>query len=338
MRILIAHGYGMSWDPDSPHGGAEEFTIQLATRLVQYNGNQVTVVRNPLNLVNVRAGVYWIGPGSWIKTQEYDVLISVKDFDAIRQVKATKKILVYPQFFVAPSNINKLVDLHCVMTEAQKDLLMGKGIEEHRIVVTPNCYDSETLDYNYGLERDTYQVMFAGATVLKKGIDLLLIAWKEILDYEPEANLVIVGSASLWGQANKEIEGYGVHELPERVTYKGFISKDDVFTTMWESGMFVHPSINDCAPTTVIEAQAAGCYVVASRVGGVPEYMAGGAMFEPGNLSELVKSLKFYFANIAVCQEKAKRGQKIVEEMYRWRDRIWDWSQLIQVPYEKRIK
>lgn len=336
MKILLSTGYNMAWDPTSPHGGAEEWIKQIATRLAEHNRNQVTVARNPLNLIGEWNGVCWGRSGHW--SEQYDVLISVKDFDAIRQVKATKKILVYPQFFVAPSDVNKLVDLHCVMTKAQKDLLVSKGIEEHHIVITPNCYDSESLDYNFALSRDPYQVLFAGATVLKKGIDLMLIAWKQILEYEPKAHLIIVGSQSLWGRANKDIEGFGIHELPERVTYKGFLSKDDVFATMWESGMYVHPSRNDCAPTTVIEAQAAGCYVIASKIGGIPEYMAGGAVFESENLSELVKSLKFYFANIAICQEKAKRGQKIVKEMYRWKDRVWDWRQLIQVSREKRFK
>ena len=72
-----------------------------------------------------------------------------------------------------------------------------------------------------------------------------------------------------------------------------------------------------------IEAQAAGCPVIASRVGGIPEYVKdgkSGVLFESGNYKELAKKIS------QVIDDKRLR-EKIIKGGYEYA-KSFDWNKL----------
>lgn len=321
----------MRFDPDSPHGGAEEYTIQLATRLAQNKDNTIIVVRNPLNLWGNYQNMAWIGPQyPQVENGEFDVLISIKDFHAIRGVKAKRKILVYPQLFFAPPDVNALVDIHCVMTKAQAHYLQRRGIPNEKIVYIPNCYDSELLgEQVFNGKRVFLQVMYSGATIWKKGLDILLAAWPMVQEYEPQAGLVIVGSCEMWGLKTEDVLSMRDLSKMVNVNYLGYVSKEQVFQQMLNSGLYVHPSRQDCAPTDIIEAQAAGCYVISSNVGGISEYLDGGELFESERVDELVNAMKRYFLAVNTGVNLFGIDRSKTNNKFKWCNRIKDWECLL---------
>jgi glycosyltransferase involved in cell wall biosynthesis len=112
---------------------------------------------------------------------------------------------------------------------------------------------------------------FTGQIVPRKGVTTLIRAMPLILRQHPEALLVIVGCAPR-GETAYEIECRALVEeleVSEAVRWVGY--RSDVPTWMRTFDVFVLPTRSEPFGKVIIEAMAAGCPVVASRVGGIPE-------------------------------------------------------------------
>jgi glycosyltransferase involved in cell wall biosynthesis len=72
------------------------------------------------------------------------------------------------------------------------------------------------------------------------------------------------------------------------------MSRDEVRETLGGASLLVLPSLEDNCPMVILEAAAAGVPVLASRVGGIPEYVedrVNGSLFDPNQPHELVDRL-----------------------------------------------
>lgn len=316
----------MSWDPGSDKGGAENYSESLAYHLKESDGTEITVARNPLHFEGQKDGILWTNKEKCYE-QSYDILISIKDFDSVLQCKAKKKFLVLTQFVIVPKAVDTMVDMYIVMSQKQFDYLKGHGINPTKIKIIPNAYESTFVDKieTSKHKKDYNRVLFAGATVDKKGFNLLLDVWP-FIEKPAESKLVIVGSSQLWGLNSS----YNINkEQSASILNLGLQTRIGVFEQMLEAGVFVLPSLNDCAPTSIIEAQACGCFVIASNIGGIPEYSKYGRLVPPGDSVALKKALEGYFKNVEYYKNLAKLGEYWTQENYQWRNVIKFWEHLI---------
>jgi glycosyltransferase involved in cell wall biosynthesis len=104
----------------------------------------------------------------------------------------------------------------------------------------------------------------------RKGIPYLIEAYSIVAKQCPEAHLYLVGS----GPMQKDYE-----ELSERiakggVTFVGHV--DDPRAILRGADVFVLASLAEPAGLVICEAREAGCAIVASNVGGIPEMIGNG--------------------------------------------------------------
>lgn len=132
-----------------------------------------------------------------------------------------------------------------------------------------------------GIPRDARIALFVGRMLKRKGIDTILSALGPILEAE-NLHLVYVGE---WGYTPENFfpgedtlresmlseiasQGWG-----DRVHFAG--RRNDVPRIMASSDVLVHPARIEGFGLVLAEAMAAGLPVVASRVEGIPEVLAG---------------------------------------------------------------
>ncbi|MBC8171595.1 MAG: glycosyltransferase family 4 protein [Anaerolineae bacterium] len=122
---------------------------------------------------------------------------------------------------------------------------------------------------------DAPLVGIAGRFVPVKNHALFLAAAALVRQQRPDAHFVLIGDGELRAEVEQQIEALGLRDC---ITLTGW--QRDLTTAYGDMDVFVISSVNEGTPVTVIEALSAGCPVVATAVGGLPDLLDGGAFGE----------------------------------------------------------
>ena len=128
----------------------------------------------------------------------------------------------------------------------------------------------------------------SGRLVDAKAHDVLVDAWKLLLQAVPNAHLVIAGSGPLQTALDAQITR---NDLRGRVHLLGF--QADIPSLLRELDVFVLSSRTEGFPLALIEALAAGLPCVATSVGGVDEMLGptGGEIVAPDDAEALASAM-----------------------------------------------
>jgi len=141
-------------------------------------------------------------------------------------------------------------------------------------------------------EHESLRLLAVGTIGTGKGSDLLLKALDKLRS-EFRFMLILVGDclpgfiATMRSQTSSN--------LWERVEIKPRLTQVEVADELSRATLLAHPTRVDNSPNSVKEAAVAGVPVVASNVGGIPDYIThgkNGLLFPPGNQSALTRSLR----------------------------------------------
>ncbi len=111
----------------------------------------------------------------------------------------------------------------------------------------------------------------------RKGIDVLLQAFQSIARQFPQAQLRIAGeTASMPDYVQRCRAMVAAAGLADRIHFLGNVTRTALLEEYARAQVMVLPSRQETAPVTIGEALAAGCPVIATRVGGTPWMVESG--------------------------------------------------------------
>lgn len=130
-----------------------------------------------------------------------------------------------------------------------------------------------------------------------KGHEQFIRAAHQVVQRYPDARFTVVGGDWGWRPLVAYRESLerliGDLGMERRVTLTGLAR--DVAKLLAELDLFVHPpTAPDPFPGVVLEACAAGCPIIASRIGGIPEILAdreSALLVQPGDHAALAKAI-----------------------------------------------
>ena len=136
------------------------------------------------------------------------------------------------------------------------------------IVVVPNFSDANPGDKK-DKQGEKIQFLYLGVLTKEKGVDFLLKSYKDVSNRFPgKTRLVITGCGKLY----KKLKEYAESEIKRgEVVFTGWVDREERDVLLNKTDVVVLPSEFECQPMALIEAMAAGCGIVASRVGGVTD-------------------------------------------------------------------
>jgi len=143
-----------------------------------------------------------------------------------------------------------------------------------------------------------------------KGIDLLIRAFKDISIEYPTITLIIAGDGS---EKNKLIQLSKSLHIYNKVKFIGTVSLDKSISLLKGAICTIVPSLSEGGSLVNIEAQAALCPVIASNVGGIPEYVQdgiSGLLFKSKDESDLVTKIRVMIDNPELRKNLIKGGVK----------------------------
>jgi glycosyltransferase involved in cell wall biosynthesis len=142
----------------------------------------------------------------------------------------------------------------------------------------------------------------------------LLRAFAPIAGEMEEAHLLIVGEGDERVPLEAEIHRLG---LAGRVSLPGF--RSDVADLLGSMAVFVLSSRSEGLPVSLLEAMSAGCPVVSTAVGGVPEIIAegeNGLLVPAGSAEALTRSIRFLLSSPGESARLARRARETVSERF----------------------
>jgi glycosyltransferase involved in cell wall biosynthesis len=153
-----------------------------------------------------------------------------------------------------------------------------------------------------------------GRLVWKKGFDLLVDAYAALAEDDRTFDLAIAGSGPVARELEQQIVGRG---LVGRVHLLGRLERDEVAAAMGAARFFVMPSRLEPFGIVVLEAWRAGVAVVASSVGGAPEFVQDGVdglLADPYDTEALATALRRLARDGRLRNRLARAGHARVAE------------------------
>lgn len=299
MDIVFVDATAWAYDPDTPFerplGGSQSAVCYLAPELAKL-GHRVTIASHGAEAKLVRGVRCEPFPGiqdDILRDADCVVQVSVVLPARLAEFKArcrpdTRQILwtgqAHDQPAVAPlaqPEIRALVDGFALVSEWQAACFhYAFGLDPERIAILRNAVGPAFTDL---FEGGPILPAKAGPTTLCytstpfRGLDRLLAAFARIRTEIPDARLDVYSSMAGYNTLQDPYQPlYELARTSPGVTYHGSVAQPALAQALRGATMLAYP--NTFAETSciaVMEAMAAGCLVVTSDLGALPETGAG---------------------------------------------------------------
>jgi glycosyltransferase involved in cell wall biosynthesis len=192
------------------------------------------------------------------------------------------------------------------------------------------------------LEKPKDKIKLIYTSMPYRGLSVLLEAFEALNRNDVE--LDIYSSTTIYGQEYVEYEGDRYEPLFERarnmknVNYKGYAPHNEIIKALQEAHIFVYPCIfEETACLSMIEAGAAGCNLIATNIGGLPETGSVYATLVPIQAEESIIIKTFTQAmDDAINNYWSEDNQELLKEQsafynkhYSWETRKHEWIKLL---------
>jgi glycosyltransferase involved in cell wall biosynthesis len=178
------------------------------------------------------------------------------------------------------------------------------------IDIIPNGVDAER--FTPGSGQDNHRVLFVGRLVERKGVHVLLEAFRGVVATVPDAVLTIVGD----GPERARLEAMvGNFEIGGQVVFRGHLAGAEIPGAYRENAILVLPALADAMPNVVLEAMAAGLAIVTTPTGGSAVIHGNGVTVPPADPDALREALVAYLADPARLAQHRSVSRRLAEGM-----------------------
>jgi len=166
-------------------------------------------------------------------------------------------------------------------------------------------------------------ILSVGRLIDWKGTKFLIAAMPAVLVKYPDAKLFIIGTGP---ERDALIQCVRERGLGDRVEFFGTVPVADLRSYYRSADVFVLPSINYAGKTeglgvVLLEAMAAGCPVIGSNVGGIPDIIIDGenGFLVPEQDPAAIAEKIVLIMSDAILREKfRKTGYTCIQESFSW--------------------
>jgi glycosyltransferase involved in cell wall biosynthesis len=163
-------------------------------------------------------------------------------------------------------------------------------------------------------------ILFVAAITFRKGLDLLLAAFLDVLEALPQAKLRIAGIWD-WDPAYVENLRLQYKSLVERgsVSFLGGVTQGQLIAEMEQACLLCLPSRAESAPMVISQAMASARPVVASCVGGIPNMVTDGVngrLWNVGDGASLSRILIDVLNDPATAARMGRDGRAMAADRY----------------------
>ena len=194
-----------------------------------------------------------------------------------------------------------------VISESTRQDLLRRGLAGDRIVVSLCGIDHSRYSPG-GPKAEVPTVVYVGRLRRYKGVDALLEAFARVVREVPEARLAVLGDGPHRPALQARAERL---ELGDRVEFTGYLPSGEKVRRLGAAWVSALPSPKEGWGLTVIESNACGTPVIASRSPGLVDSVrdgVSGLLVPHGDVGELTDALRRLLTDASLRARLASGG------------------------------
>jgi glycosyltransferase involved in cell wall biosynthesis len=220
----------------------------------------------------------------------------------LRNVKSVRELAlcirdlphVLRAFFVTQREfVQKSDKLIAVSNFVKNSIIEETFVPESKITVIHNGVDESKYpddDKQYATKERKVKLIYIGRVIRAKGLFVLINSLEKITGRDWECT--IAGDGNALGSLKTLITQ---KNMTEKVRFTGFMKYEDIITELYDSDIFVLPSLRkEGFPMTIVEAMFSGLPSVVTDIGGNSDAVVNGEtgyLVDPGDEQELTSKL-----------------------------------------------
>jgi len=205
------------------------------------------------------------------------------------------------------------------------------GAKDYKIIcngIDINVFHRHQTNINIQLNTsgNNKVITFVGRLIQAKGIQDLIDVYKYLI-HKHKITLLIIGEGNFKGRLREKASNFN------DVIFLGEKTKEEIADILSVTDIFVNPSYSEGLPTSVLEAGACSCPVVATDVGGTNEIIENGKngfLFSPHDLTDLRQKIETLLNEPGLAASFANQLRKKIASTF-------DWS-VIQIQFLNLLK
>ncbi len=296
-----------------------------------------------------------LSPAVWLRTMtRVSLAADIIEHHDIRVISAYNLLLGAPvgaiaaEMYALPLVVTNLGEIYSHRAEIDRQLPMIRHITDVATVLTSltrHCAESyrelgirrDVRVLHYGIDRERFGdtsagervraqfgippsahvVLYLGRLVRDMGLQILLEGIPSLLTRSPETCVLIAGGSGELDEPARE----AASRWPGRVVVSINVPEGELAGYYAAATLVVAPTIGAraCGSLASAEAMAAGKPVVATRVGGIPEYVSDrvtGLLVAPADTGALVDAILTLLGDQSRLSEFGRRGRERVAELF----------------------
>lgn len=249
-------------------------------------------------------------------------LLTLQEGDPISYIKHRARF-VYPLFkmiFTKADMIqaisNYLVDFGRNMGFKGPAVMIPNGVDYLRFSSNTAVPENRSeIKKNMGVRDDGIVLVTTSRLVKKNAADDVI---RSLTSLPSNVHFVILGT----GPDRNVLEQLAKKEnVASRVHFIGFVSHEDMPLYLHASDIFIRPSLSEGMGNSFIEAMAAGLPVIATPVGGIPDFLKDGKtgiFCEVNNPKSIAEKVNTLITDRRLREKLISNASKMAREKYDW--------------------
>nr|XP_019045831.1 phosphatidylinositol glycan, class A [Kwoniella bestiolae CBS 10118]OCF24761.1 phosphatidylinositol glycan, class A [Kwoniella bestiolae CBS 10118] len=207
----------------------------------------------------------------------------------------------------------------CVSNTGRENTVLRAQLDPELVSVIPNALIPEDFTPDPSKADPNYiTIVVISRLFYRKGIDLLIASCPHICALFPEVRFVVGGDGPKMVELEQMREKY---QLQDRVELLGRVRPGDVRDVLNRGQIYLNNSLTEAFGISIIEAASAGLFVVATKVGGVPEILPEDMIeFARADEEDVIRALTHAIHTIKSGKHDPLKAHERVKGMYTWEE------------------
>jgi len=194
------------------------------------------------------------------------------------------------------------------------------------VVIFKNAIDSRDIlsfqDINYRDTKDALQktgkLLYLARIHPKKGLLLLVQALNEVIKCFPDIILTVAGPIEDKSYFKKINEFIKNNKLEKYIVFKGIVFGEEKKDVLSNNNIMILPTLDDCAPLSIIEGLAAGLAVITTKEADISEIDNVMGFVVERNVTAIKEAIVKLINNPALLIKMKNAGKDYILRNFNW--------------------